>query len=42
MYRKKLHPFIDLITHFGDQDKIWDIPAFPINNGIDPEQFALK
>ncbi len=42
LYRKKLHPFIDLITHFGDHVKIWNIPAFPINNGIDPEQFALK
>ena len=41
-YRKKLHPFVDYIIHFGHEATIWNIPCICIENGvIIPEKPAI-
>jgi len=41
-FRKQLHRYVDLITHYGLAKEIWKIPTISIRNGIDPEQIPTS
>ena len=41
-YRKKLPLYVDRITHYGLESKIYSIPTIPISNGIDLKEVTVS
>ena len=41
-YQRYAYQFIDVIAHYGKEEKIWNIPVIPIRNGIAVDAIPLK